>query len=103
MGWLNNVSSEGFNRTYRSYSIAIGMVQKGSYIGEEAQAQQELLALQYPIENGIITSWSDMECIWHHTLHNELQAMPEEHPVIMTESPTNPKAMRCVTTYGMGY
>merc|ERR1712198_568847 len=53
-----------------------------------------ILSLKYPIEHGIVTSWDDMEKVWHHTFNNELRISPDESPHLHSEAPLNPKANR---------
>lgn len=39
------------------------------------------------MEYGIVTNWDDMEKVWHHTFTEHLHVTPEEHAIILTETP----------------
>lgn len=59
------------------------------YVGKETQCKRGVFKLNYPIRHGIVTSWDDMELIWHQTFYDHLRVAPEEHHVLLTEVPLN--------------
>ncbi|KAM3693754.1 hypothetical protein ACB094_07G008000 [Castanea mollissima] len=63
----------------RNRHAMIGTGQKAIYFGDEAQARR-----------GILT----MERLWEHTFDKELRVNIEEHPILLTEAPLNPKTNR---------
>jgi len=79
---------------HKHRAAMIGIAQKETYVGDEAQSKKGILKLEYPIAHGIVTNWDDMEKIWNHTYYNELRVDPEEHNVMVTEAPMNPKVNR---------
>ena len=72
----------------------VGTGQKDEYVGDAAMARRGILIIKYPLEHGIVTNWENMEKIWYHCFHTELRVDPQEHPVLVTEAPLNPKANR---------
>eukprot|EP01083_Nonionella_stella_P297968 1011652_1 len=69
-------------------------VYKEYYVGDEAQCKRSKLRLKYPIEQGRVVDWDDVEKIWHHTFYYELRIQPEEHSVLMTEKVLNDSLCR---------
>ena len=64
------------------------------YIGNLAQENRGLLKLTYPIEHGIVNNWDDMEKLWYHTYSQDLKIQSEDHPLLITEAPLNPRSNR---------
>nr|CAB3219905.1 alpha-centractin-like [Phallusia mammillata] len=75
--------------------VMAGALEGDIFIGPKAQEHRGLLSIRYPMEHGIVTDWNDMERIWQYVYSkNELQTFPEEHPVLLTEAPLNPRRNR---------
>ncbi|CAE7029577.1 ACTB [Symbiodinium natans] len=63
-------------------------------VGENAEEKSASMNLKHPLERGFVYNWEDMMKVWSHVFYNELRVTVEEHPVIMTEPPLNPKEHR---------
>jgi len=46
--------------------------------------------MKNPIVKRRIDDWDDIEKVWHYAYYQELQVAPEEHPVLLSETPLNP-------------
>ena len=74
--------------------VLAGALEGDVFIGPRAQELRGLLKIRYPLEHGIVTDWDDMEKIWTYIYEQELKTLSEEHPVLLTEPPLNPKQNR---------
>ncbi|RKP23371.1 actin-related protein [Syncephalis pseudoplumigaleata] len=71
-----------------------GAIEGDNFIGRRAEELRGLLKIKYPLEHGIVTDWDDMERIWQYIYSEELKTLSEEHPVLLTEAPLNPRQNR---------
>ena len=67
--------------------IYVGDEKKESIIGAEAEKKFGILDISYPIQGGVVVNWDEMERIWANTFYGELKIAPEEHNLLLTESP----------------
>ncbi|RCI12446.1 hypothetical protein L249_1140 [Ophiocordyceps polyrhachis-furcata BCC 54312] len=75
--------------------VLAGALEDDVLIGKDAAAEHRgLLKIRYPLEHGIVTDWDDMERIWEHVYSDALKTLSEEHPVLLTEPPLNPRSNR---------
>ncbi|CAG5094728.1 Oidioi.mRNA.OKI2018_I69.XSR.g13816.t1.cds [Oikopleura dioica] len=79
----------------RAKSKEGGAMLKDIIVGQQAADLRHSLDIQYPMENGIIRNWDDMELLWDHTFGNEcLNIDPTLSKILLTEAPMNPKKNR---------
>ncbi|GBG34047.1 Actin-like protein, putative [Hondaea fermentalgiana] len=65
--------------------------------GDEAAAVRFALRIGYPVENGIVQNWEDMQHLWDYTFHDKLKIDPSGKKIMLTEAPLNPTANRKIT------
>ena len=64
-------------------------------IGDEAAEVRTMLQMSYPMENGIIRNWDDMNHLWDYTFFEKLKIRnPADHKILLTEPAMNPKKNR---------
>ncbi|OLY79792.1 Actin-2 [Smittium mucronatum] len=73
-----------------------GAIEGNYFVGRKAEELRGLLKINYPVEHGVVRDWDDMEKIWSHIYTEELKALSEDHPVLLTEAPLNPEKNRDV-------
>uniref|UniRef100_A0A6M2DPT2 Beta-centractin n=1 Tax=Xenopsylla cheopis TaxID=163159 RepID=A0A6M2DPT2_XENCH len=72
--------------------VMAGALEGDLFVGPKAEEHRGLLSIKYPMEHGIVTDWNDMERIWSYIYSkDQLSTFSEEHPVLLTEAPLNPR------------
>lgn len=66
---------------------------KDIMVGDEASAVRNMLQMSYPMENGIVRNWDDMNHLWDYTFKEKLKINEGEfgnHKILLTEPAMNP-------------
>jgi len=63
-------------------------------VGDEAQKLRNMLQITYPLENGIVRNWEDIQYVWDYTFFEKLKINPKDSKILLTEAPMNPKKNR---------
>lgn len=67
------------------------------FVGRKLDEHRGAFLLEYPMDKGHVSNgnWDAMERVWEHVYSKEnLNAKVDEHPVLMTEAPLNPRQNR---------
>ena len=75
-------------------AVAEGLTLKDIMCGDEAADVRHSLECSYPVENGIVNNWDDMEELWNYTFYDKMNLNPKESKILLTEPPRNPKNNR---------
>jgi len=70
------------------------LVLKDIMVGDECTVARDFLETSYPITNGIVQKWEDMEHLYNYTFFERLKIDPKEHKIMLTEAAMNPKKNR---------
>jgi hypothetical protein len=60
----------------------------------QAIANSKTHQLSYPIRQGCVDNWNNMEKLWQRCFYDYLRVEPEQHYVLLTEPPLNPPENR---------
>lgn len=67
---------------------------KDVMVGDEAAKLRSMLDIKYPLANGIVRNWDDMQHLWDYTFFEKLKIQPRDCKIMLTEPPMNPKKNR---------
>jgi len=67
---------------------------KDIMVGEEAAALRHMLKISYPLANGQVVDWEDIDHVWNYTFNERLHVDPKECKILLTEPPLNPTKNR---------
>lgn len=63
-------------------------------VGDEASNLRSMLQISYPLDNGVVRNWEDMEHLYNYTFFEKLRCQPKDSKIMLTEAPLNPAVNR---------
>jgi len=78
----------------RSEEKVQGREIKDIMVGDEAAIARHMLKISYPLANGQVVDWTDIDHIWDYTFFERLKVDPKDCKVLLTEPPLNPHKNR---------
>ena len=74
--------------------LKVGMEQKERYVGDEAISNLDIMNFFPPVQRGEVVDWEKFETLMHYLLYNQIEVVPEEMSVLITETPLTSKENR---------
>eukprot|EP01112_Ceratiomyxa_fruticulosa_P022677 TRINITY_DN8397_c0_g1_i1.p1 TRINITY_DN8397_c0_g1~~TRINITY_DN8397_c0_g1_i1.p1 ORF type:complete len:396 (-),score=113.74 TRINITY_DN8397_c0_g1_i1:286-1473(-) len=74
----------------RSEEKVENMVVKDIMVGDEAAKLRSSLQITYPLDNGIVRNWEDIQYVWDYAFSEKLGINPRDCKILLTEAPMNP-------------
>ena len=76
----------------RSGEVIEGATLKDILVCEETNPYRSMLELSYPLHEGKINNWNDMELIWDYAFDQKLKIKNlNERKILLTEAAANPR------------
>lgn len=70
-----------------------GALEGDTFVDLEDEKLRGIMTLKYPMKHGVVEDWEGMEIVWRH-VYSKMKVVAEEHPVLLTEAPLNPRRNR---------
>jgi len=70
----------------KHHRVMASALEAETLMGSDVQKHRGVCSLKYPCQRGVIQDWDDMQRVWGQVFR-DLRVQPEEHAILLTESP----------------
>ncbi|XP_072904658.1 actin-like protein 7B [Hemitrygon akajei] len=75
-------------------SAKTGDNRQENFVGEELTTSVPKLKVVNPVKRGIVVDWDGVEAIWAYIFHKAMKIPPEDHAVMVVDTPLSPATNR---------